>query len=104
MNKPKISIIVLPVYNTELYLRECIESILRQSYADFEVLLVNDGSKDRSGEICEKYAGKDTRVKVFHQTNQGVTAARKCGILHSNGEYLCFVDSDDTITPDALEW
>ena len=101
MNKPKISIIV-PVYNTELYLRECIESILRQSFMNFEVLLVDDGSTDASGSICEDYAAKDTRIRVFHQTNQGVTAARKCGILHSNGEYLCFVDSDDTITSDAL--
>ena len=101
MNKPKISIIV-PVYNTELYLRECIESILRQSFMNFEVLLVDDGSTDASGSICEDYAAKDTRIRVFHQTNQGVTAARKCGILHSNGEYLCFVDSDDTINLDAL--
>ena len=69
---------------------------------NFEVLLVDDGSTDASGSICEDYAAKDTRIRVFHQTNQGVTAARKCGILHSNGEYLCFVDSDDTITPDAL--
>ena len=101
MNKPKISIIV-PVYNVGSYLRECIESILRQSFMNFEVLLVDDGSTDASGSICEDYAAKDTRIRVFHQTNQGVTAARKCGILHSNGEYLCFVDSDDTITSDAL--
>lgn len=102
MNKPKISIIV-PVYNTELYLRECIESILRQSFMNFEVLLVDDGSTDASGSICEDYAAKDTRIRVFHQTNQGVTAARKLGLEYARGEFICFVDSDDKITSNALE-
>ena len=74
MNKPKISIIV-PVYNTELYLRECIENILRQSFMNFEVLLVDDGSTDASGSICEDYAAKDTRIRVFHQTNQVIRMA-----------------------------
>lgn len=94
MNKPKISIIV-PVYNTELYLRECIESILRQSYVDFEVLLVDDGSTDASGSICEDYAAKDTRIRVFHQDNQGVSSARNLALDHVQGRYVLFLDADD---------
>lgn len=94
MNKPKISIIV-PVYNTELYLRECIESILRQSFMNFEVLLVDDGSTDASGSICEDYAAKDTRIRVFHQDNQGVSSARNLALDHVQGRYVLFLDADD---------
>ena len=98
----KVSVIV-PVYNTERYLRQCIDSILQQSYSDFEILLVDDGSTDDSGKILDEYARKDNRIRVFHQSNRGVTAARKCGVVHSTGEYICFVDSDDTITQDAIQ-
>lgn len=94
MNKPKISIIV-QVYNTELYLRECIESILRQSFMNFEVLLVDDGSTDASGSICEDYAAKDTRIRVFHQDNQGVSSARNLALDHVQGRYVLFLDADD---------
>ena len=102
MKLPVISVIV-PVYNTEKYLDECIQSILSQTFTDFELLLVDDGSTDGSGNICDKYAIQDERVKVFHQENQGVTSARRKGLENAKGEYVCFVDSDDTITVDALE-
>ena len=91
---PVVSIIV-PIYNTELYLRECIESILRQSFMNFEVLLVDDGSTDASGSICEDYAVKDTRIRVFHQDNQGVSSARNLALDHVQGRYVLFLDADD---------
>ena len=97
---PKLSVIV-PVYNTEKYLRECIDSILAQTFTDFELLLVDDGSTDGSGAICDEYAGKDLRVQVIHQENSGVTRARKTGAVHSKGIYLTYVDSDDWIDPDG---
>ena len=99
---PTISVIV-PVYNTEKYLRRCIDSVLAQTYADFELLLIDDGSKDKSGEICDEYAQKDARVRVFHKENGGVVQARRIGVEQSHGEYIYFLDSDDTILPDALE-
>ena len=102
MNNPLISVIV-PVYNTEQYLRRCIDSVLAQTYQDFELLLIDDGSKDSSGAICDEYAVKDTRVKVFHKENGGVSSARRMGVAHSSGEYVYFVDSDDSILPDALQ-
>lgn len=95
--------VIVPVYNVKSYLQECLESILRQSYTNFEILLVDDGSTDGSGVICDEYARNDMRIKVFHQSNQGVTAARKRGVLNSQGEFLCFVDSDDEIEFNALE-
>ncbi len=93
---PKLSIIV-PVYNTETYLRECIDSILAQTFTDFELILVNDGSTDGSGSICDEYARTDDRVRVAHLEKVGVTCARKCGVEMSVGEYITFVDSDDWI-------
>ena len=95
---PKISVIV-PVYKAEKYVGECIESILSQTYTDFELLLVDDGSPDKSGEICDYYAGKDPRIIVYHKENGGVSSARNYGIEHAVGEWICFVDSDDTILP-----
>ena len=80
-NNPKISVIV-PVYNAERYLHRCIDSILAQTFTDFEVLLIDDGSKDKSGEICDEYAKKDIRVKVFHKENGGVSSARQYGVDH----------------------
>ena len=91
---PVVSIII-PVYNVGPYLRECLESILRQSYTDFEVLLVDDGSTDASGSICEDYAAKDTRIRVFHQDNQGVSSARNLALNHVQGRYVLFLDADD---------
>lgn len=99
--KPKISVIV-PVYNAEKYLCKCIESILSQTFTNFELLLINDGSKDRSGEICEEFARKDGRIKVFHQSNGGVSSARNKGLDNFCGEYICFIDSDDWIEPEYL--
>lgn len=98
----KISVIV-PVYNAERYIASCMESILKQTYRDIELLLVDDGSKDRSGQICDAYADKDSRIRVIHQINGGEIAARATGIRQSTGEYLYFVDADDTIEPDTLE-
>ena len=89
--------IIVPVYQVENYLRQCVDSILAQTFTDFELILVDDGSKDRSGQICDEYAEMDERVKVIHQQNRGVAAARNHGIACANGNYLCFVDADDWI-------
>lgn len=97
---PKISVIV-PVYNTEQYLPRCIDSILSQTFTDFELLLIDDGSKDNSGKICDEYAAKDSRIRVFHKKNGGATSARILGINNSCGEFICFVDSDDSMRKDA---
>jgi glycosyltransferase involved in cell wall biosynthesis len=99
---PQISIIV-PVYKVEKYLRKCIDSILKQTYADWELLLIDDGSPDRSGEISDEYAVKDSRIRVFHKPNGGVSSARNLGLDEAQGEYVMFVDSDDWLTPDTLE-
>ena len=101
-NNPKISVIV-PVYNAERYLHRCIDSILAQTFTDFEVLLIDDGSKDKSGEICDEYAKKDIRVKVFHKKNGGVSSARNVALGRITGEWLTFVDSDDCLYPNALQ-
>lgn len=93
---PKISVIV-PVYKAEQYLHRCVDSILSQSYTDFELILVDDGSPDKSGKICDEYAVKDIRVKVIHKENGGVSIARNVGIEHANGEWITFIDSDDYI-------
>lgn len=98
----KISVIV-PVYNVENYIEKCIESILSQTYTDFELLLINDGSSDKSGSICDTYANKDERIRVFHKKNEGVSIARNFGIKHSLGEWVCFVDSDDWVENLYLE-
>lgn len=99
---PKLSMIV-PVYNTEKYLRECIDSILAQTFRDFELILVNDGSTDGSGAICDEYAIKDPRIQVIHQENGGVTRARKAAMGAASGNWIGFVDSDDWISPDMFE-
>ena len=99
---PKISIIV-PVYNVEKYLNRCIDSILNQTLEDIELILVDDGSKDGSGQICDEYAVKDCRVRVFHIENGGPAKARNLGIIHAIGEYIGFVDSDDYIESSMYE-
>ena len=96
---PKLSVIV-PVYNTEKYLRECVDSILAQTFTDFELILVDDGSTDGSGAICDDYAAKDPRIQVVHQQNGGATVARRSGVRIAQGEYVTFVDSDDWIDRD----
>lgn len=95
--------VIVPIYNTEKYLSQCIESVLGQSFADFELLLVNDGSSDGSGAICDAYAEKDSRIKVFHKENGGVSSARNLGLDHAQGEWVAFVDSDDLLADNALE-
>lgn len=101
LRKSMISIIV-PIYNVEKYLRKCIDSILSQTYSDFEVLLIDDGSKDQSGEICDEYAARDSRVRVFHKENGGVSSARNLGIEQAKGEWITFIDSDDWVDADYL--
>lgn len=100
---PFISIIV-PVYKVEKYLPACIDSILAQTFENFELILVDDGSPDNCGKICDKYAQTDNRIKVIHQKNGGVTKARATGVKQATGEFISFVDSDDTIPSDALEF
>lgn len=95
--------IIVPVYQVENYLRQCIDSILAQTFQDFELILVDDGSKDRSGQICDEYAGKDKRVKVIHKENGGLSDARNRGLDQAVGHYFLFVDSDDSIAPTMVE-
>lgn len=97
----KVSIIV-PIYNTGKYLNKCIDSILTQKLDDFELILINDGSKDNSGEICDEFAKLDSRVKVIHKSNEGVSVARNTGISVATGEFIGFIDSDDWIEPDMF--
>ncbi len=95
--------VIVTVYRVELYLRACIDSILAQSFKDFELILVDDGSPDNCPEICDAYKQADRRVKVIHQKNQGVTAARKSGLKETSGRYVAFVDGDDRIMPELLK-
>lgn len=99
---PLISVIV-PVYNVEQYLEECVDSIIEQTYKNLEIILVDDGSLDRCPEICESYKDKDNRIVVIHQENQGLSAARNSGILAAKGEFIAFVDSDDYINRHTYE-
>lgn len=91
---PKISIVV-PIYNVEKYLRECIDCVLSQTFLDFELLLIDDGSKDSSGEICDEYVANDSRVRVIHKENGGLSSARNAGIELASGDYIIFLDPDD---------
>ena len=95
--------IIVPVYNTEPYLPQCLDSILAQTYTDLEILLIDDGSTDRCGEICNQYAARDPRIRVFHTENRGLSAARNLGLDQAKGDYIGFVDSDDWIEPDMYE-
>ncbi len=95
--------IIVPVYKVEKYLNKCIESILCQTYPDFELILVDDGSPDTCGWICDQYAGRDDRIRVIHKTNGGLSSARNAGIEAACGEYITFVDSDDWTDPRLLE-
>ena len=99
---PNISIIV-PVYNAEQWLERCIDSIVAQTYADWELLLIDDGSTDCSGAICDRYAASDPRIQAFHKPNGGVSSARNLGLDHAQGEWITFVDSDDYTYPCWLE-
>ena len=90
--------VIVPVYNTERYLERCIQSILAQIYTDFELLLIDDGSTDSSGVICDRYAELDSRVRVFHKKNGGASSARNIGLDNANGEWVCGVNSIQMIT------
>ena len=95
--------VIVPVYKVEDYLSRCIDSILAQSYRDFELLLIDDGSPDCCGKICDDYANRDTRIRVFHKENGGLSDARNYGLDRKKGEYVTFIDSDDYIGPDYLK-
>ena len=102
-NRELISVI-LPVYNVEAYLRRCINSILQQTYTEFEVLMIDDGSTDNSGSICDEYCALDSRCTVIHQENRGLSGARNTGLKNAKGEYITFIDSDDYVHPLYLEY
>ena len=95
--------VIVPVYNVEKYLEECLDSIQNQTFSNIEIILVNDGSSDNSKEICKKYCEQDNRFKLINQTNQGQSVARNTGVAASKGEFIAFVDSDDIIRQDYLE-
>ena len=92
--------VIVPVYNVERYLKRCVHSIMAQTYREIEILLVDDGSRDSSGRLCDELAAQDARIRVFHKENGGVSSARNVGIEMASGEYLCFVDSDDWLDTD----
>ena len=102
MAKPLISIII-PIYNVEKYLPVCLDSILAQTYKNLEIILVDDGSPDGSGTICDEYASRDSRFVVVHQKNGGVSVARNTGLDHATGDYIGIVDPDDWIEPNMYE-
>ena len=102
MVSPKVSIIV-PVYNVKKYIGDCLDSVCQQTYGNFEVLLIDDGSTDGSGDICDRYAQKDPRFKVWHCPNGGPGSARNVGLDNFTGEYVCFLDSDDELHPNYLD-
>jgi len=102
MNGPKISVIV-PVYNAERWLRRCVDSILAQTYSDFELLLINDGSTDGSGAICDQYTGLDPRIHVFNKPNGGASSARNMGLQNARGKWIAFADADDFVAPKWLQ-
>ena len=99
----KLVSVIIPAYNVKKYLRECLHSVIHQTYKDLEIILVDDGSTDGSGAICEKYRTKDSRIQVIHQKNQGLSAARNTGLKAMHGEIIAFLDSDDAIMPDMEE-
>lgn len=94
--------VIIPIYNSQKYLKRCLDSVLNQSYKNFELILVDDGSTDESAKICKKFVSHDGRVKLFVQKNGGVTSARRKGWLEATGDWIMFVDSDDTVTPTCL--
>ena len=102
MQNDLISVIV-PVYNIEQYVGICIESLIKQTYTDLEIIVVDDGSTDRSSALCDLYANKDKRIKVIHKQNGGLVSARKVGVAIANGKYIGYVDGDDWVEPDYYE-
>lgn len=103
MTENQLVSMIVPIYNVEKYLGQCIESLLAQTYRNLQIILVDDGSPDGCGKICEEYAQKDERILVIHKENGGLSDARNAGIEKASGEWLCFIDSDDFIAPDMVE-
>lgn len=103
MEEQELVSVIVPVYKVETYLKRCVDSLLSQTYENIEIILIDDGSPDNSGKICDEYAKKDERIKVIHKKNSGVSATRNRGITESNGRYLVFVDSDDWLESTAIE-
>ena len=99
---PKVSVIV-PVYRVEKYLDQCVASVCAQTFTDWELILVDDGSPDRCGAMCDEWAAKDGRIRVIHRENGGPSAARNSGIVNASGEYLFFLDADDRLFPSAVQ-
>ncbi len=95
--------VIVPVYNVQEYLNECIDSVISQTYTQTEIILIDDGSTDNSGKICDDYARKDSRIKVIHKENGGLSEARNTGVKNATGKYIYFIDSDDYILPDTLK-
>ena len=94
--------VIIPIYNVERYIRECLQSVARQSFSAYEVLMVDDGSTDRSGRIAQEYADRYSRFRLIHKENGGLSSARNAGLEQAKGMYVCFVDADDYITEDYL--
>ena len=94
--------VIIPIYNVDTYLSKCLDSVLGQTFSDLEIILVNDGSTDKSGIICEKYAEKDRRIKYIYQKNEGLSCARNTGLRAALGEYILMVDGDDAIHPQMI--
>ena len=103
MDKSLVSIII-PVYNSEMYIKKCLNSVVSQTYKKLEIILVDDGSTDNSSQICDNYADNDNRIKVIHQSNGGQASARNNAIKFANGDYILYVDSDDILTVDHVEY
>lgn len=103
MNSEPLVSVIMPVYNSEKQLKNCIDYVFNQTYQNWGLVLVDDGSSDAQGEICDYYSKSDKRVKVIHQNNAGVSAARNTGIEKVGGQYIMFIDSDDSITEDCIE-
>ena len=95
--------VIIPVYNVQKYLLKCVESVINQTYTNIEIILIDDGSKDTSGKICDEIAEKDQRIRVIHTENRGVSAARNMGLSFAVGEFVTFVDSDDTVNSKFVE-
>lgn len=102
IESPLLSVII-PVYNVEKYIGRCLDSIITQTFTNWECIIIDDGSPDKSGLICDNYAKQDTRIQVIHKKNHGVGSARNDGILKAKGRYLTFIDSDDIINPETFE-
>ena len=102
MKKEKVSVII-PIYNVEKYLEKCLNTIINQTYKNLEIILIDDGSTDKSSTICDEYCEKDKRIKVIHKNNEGVSSARNKGIELSKGKYIVFIDPDDYVTDEHVE-